>query len=106
MLMLVMTQEQLLAQVPVNGVDVKFCDWRLEYSPSRIIREYSIRRPSYEDLFDNPGLGLLLMLKVANDPDNTHAFGLTFAPWTLSMFEHHVAEWLIQLCTGWQHVDV
>jgi hypothetical protein len=106
LLMHVMTQEKWLERVPVNGVDVKFCDWRLEYSPSRIICEISIRRPSYDDLYNNPSVGLLLLLQVANDPENTYVFGLTFAPWILSEFEHHVAEWLISLCTGWQYVDV
>ena len=80
MLILVMTQERWLERVPVNGDDVKLCDWTLEYSPSRILCEYSMRRPSYEDLFDNPGLGLLLTLKIANDPKTTYAFGVPFAP--------------------------
>jgi hypothetical protein len=81
-------------------VNVKLCDWTLEYSRSRILCEYSMRRPSYEDLFDNPGLGLLLTLKIANDPETTYAFGVQFAPWTLSEFESHVAVWHFSLCTG------
>jgi hypothetical protein len=31
-----------------------------------------MRRPSYKDLFNNPGLGLLLTLKIANDPETTY----------------------------------
>jgi hypothetical protein len=110
LLMLAMTQQRILEQVLVNGAvndgPGNLFDWTLEYSPSRIIARISIRRPSYDDLIDNSSVGLLLLLQVANNSASTVVFELPFAQRTLSEFEHHVAEWLISLCVGWQYVDV
>jgi hypothetical protein len=110
LLMLAMTQQRILERVLVNGAvnngPGNLFDWTLEYSPSRIIAWISIRRPSYEDLLYNSSVGLVLLLQVANHSANTVVFGLPFAPWTLSEFEHHVAGWLISFCMNWQHVDV
>ena len=104
LLMLAMTQQRILEQVLVNGAvndgPGNLFDWTLEYSPSRIIACISIRRPSYEDLLYNSSVGLLLLLQVANDPENTVVFELPFAQRTLSEFESHVAAWHFSLCTG------